>query len=248
MSESVANGAGSVPVLYSFRRCPYAMRARLAIAASGQRCELREVVLRAKPAGLIAASPKATVPVLVLPDGGVLEQSLDIMQWALALHDPEGWLPRSDAERDDIDALIAGCDGEFKRHLDRYKYPNRYVQAEVPSTAEELAAEPDLQSGVHTAAFAMAHRTAGAAFVAMLDARLAGAGQGLVGGRWSLADAAILPFVRQFAATDPVWFEAQPWPAVLAWLAAFVESARYLAVMDKYSAWRDGTPGVTFPA
>ena len=111
------------PILYSFRRCPYAMRARLALLVSGTVCGIREVKLSAKPAELIAASPKATVPVLVLPDRTVIDQSLDIMRWALGQGDPEGWLDRAD------DALIAANDGPFKHHLDHYKYPDRH-QAE----------------------------------------------------------------------------------------------------------------------
>jgi glutathione S-transferase len=111
------------PILYSFRRCPFAMRARMALLVSGTQCEIREVKLRAKPAELIAASPKATVPVLVLPHGGAIEQSLDIMRWALARNDPEGWLGGDDA------ALIATNDGAFKHHLDRAKYPDRYAES-----------------------------------------------------------------------------------------------------------------------
>ena len=112
---------GPHPILYSFRRCPYAMRARLALLASGTACEIREVKLAAKPADLIAASPKATVPVLVLPDGEVIDESLDIMRWSLARNDPEQWLARDDRE------LIATNDGPFKHHLDRYKYPERHA-------------------------------------------------------------------------------------------------------------------------
>jgi glutathione S-transferase len=110
-------------ILYSFRRCPFAMRARMALLVSGTLCEIREVKLRTKPAELIAASSKATVPILVLPDGGVIEQSLDIMRWALARNDPEGWLRGDDA------ALIATNDGAFKHHLDRAKYPGRYAES-----------------------------------------------------------------------------------------------------------------------
>ncbi len=107
-------------ILYSFRRCPYAMRARMALIASGQKVVLREVALRDKPAEMIAASPKGTVPVLVLPDGSVIDESIDIMRWALARHDPEDWLLGDDP------ALIAHNDGAFKHHLDRYKYVSRY--------------------------------------------------------------------------------------------------------------------------
>jgi glutathione S-transferase len=110
-------------VLYSFRRCPYAMRARLAVLASGIVCEIREVKLSAKPAEMLEASPKGTVPVLVLPDGRVIDESIDIIRWALGQSDPEGWLKRDDT------ALIASNDGPFKHHLDRYKYPQRHQTA-----------------------------------------------------------------------------------------------------------------------
>lgn len=123
----------ALPILYSFRRCPYAMRARMALWTAGIAVELREVKLAAKPAELIAASPKATVPVLVLADGTVIDQSLDIMRWALAQHDPEGWLAG------DEPALIAANDGSFKHHLDRAKYPTRYAADGVDHRAAALA-------------------------------------------------------------------------------------------------------------
>src|SRR4051812_31105758 len=124
------NGS-QLPILYSFRRCPYAMRARLAIAASGQRCELREVVLRDKPAEMLAASPKGTVPVLIDTDGRVLEESLDIMRWALGRSDPQAWLEPPSGSLEDMLELIARCDGDFKFHLDRYKYARRYQGADA---------------------------------------------------------------------------------------------------------------------
>ncbi|MBT8427753.1 MAG: glutathione S-transferase N-terminal domain-containing protein, partial [Erythrobacter sp.] len=107
-------------VLYSFRRCPYAMRARMALSISGAEYEHREVVLRDKPPQMLEVSPKGTVPVLVTEDGAVLEESLDIMRWALSQNDPEGWLARDDGK------LLAANDGPFKHHLDRYKYSTRY--------------------------------------------------------------------------------------------------------------------------
>lgn len=131
------------PVLYSFRRCPYAMRARMALVASGIGCHIREVKLSRKPAELIAASAKATVPVLVRADGGVLSESLDIMHWALEQNDPESWLAREDR------ALIEANDGPFKHHLDRYKYPDRH------------ASDPAM------------HRAAGLELLETLEARLA---------------------------------------------------------------------------
>lgn len=200
------------------------MRARLALAASGMVCELREVVLARKPPALLHASPKGTVPVLVLPDGAVLEQSLDIMLWALRRHDPLGWLPAKGANLDAALALIALCDGDFKAQLDRYKYPARY----------------QLSDGV-------AHRTEGAKFLLRLDTRLHACGY-LHGHHFGLADAAMAPFVRQFAHTDPAWFARQPWPALQPWLAAFEASAAYQQVMDKLPPWEEGQTPVRFPA
>ena len=210
------------PVLYSFRRCPYAMRARLALQAAGIRCELREVALKQKPEALLQASPKGTVPVLVLP-GRVIEQSLDIILWALAQHDPEGWVPRDAALKADALDLVAQCDGEFKNNLDRYKYPSRY----------------DLPDG-------LAHRSQGAEFLASLQARLQMHSH-LIDDQWRWADAAIAPFVRQFAHTDPDWFAQQPWPALQAWLARFEDSPAYARVMEKYKPWHMGQPQVAFP-
>lgn len=215
---------GALPVLYSFRRCPYAMRARLALAVSDQAHELREVVLKSKPAALLAASPKGTVPVLVLPDGRVIDESLDIMRWALARNDPQQWLVPPAASREDIDALIAANDGTFKQQLDRYKYPKRYPQ----------------ECGGDAPGFAPRQRDETVPWLALLDARL---GQGwLMGTQASLADMAMLPFVRQFAHTDPVWFAAQAWPRLQTWLAAFETSALYLRVMDKHAPWQSPDP------
>ncbi len=207
----------ALPVLYSFRRCPYAMRARLALAISGQAHELREVVLKNKPADLLAASPKGTVPVLVMPNGQVIEQSLDIMRWALQLRDPQGWLS---ADRATMGKLIAANDGPFKHSLDRYTYPNRYAD----------------ESGGDAVGFALTYRAEAAHWLAQLDARLDGGW--LLGTQASLADMAILPFVRQFAHTDADWFAAQPWPRLQGWLAAFEGSALYAGVMDKQPPWQ----------
>lgn len=213
------------PVLYSFRRCPYAMRARLVLAASGQRVELREVVLRDRPAELIAASPKATVPVLVLPDGTVIDESLDVMRWALALNDPEGWWPDDPGERALIDTLIAVNDGAFKAALDRYKYPGRYAAETIVRTAQ---------------------RTIAADILSDYEARLASGW--LIGDRPTLADIALLPFVRQFAHVDRNWFDARPWPNLIAWLDRFLESARFAAIMARYRPWRPGDAATLFPA
>jgi glutathione S-transferase len=208
--------ASVVPILYSFRRCPYVMRARLALLASGSVCEIREVKLSAKPAELIAASPKGTVPVLVLPGGRVIDESLDVMHWALQRHDPEHWLSRVD------NTSTAANDGPFKYHLDRYKYGERHLS----DPAE--------------------HRAAGLKILADLEARLT-AQSHLCGESMGLADAAILPFVRQFAETDREWFDLQPVPRVQAWLARFVASPLFAAAMHRYKPWRSGDASLTFP-
>ncbi len=204
------------PVLYSFRRCPYAMRARLALAVSGTRCDLREVNLSAKPESMLYASPKGTVPVLVLPDGTVLDESLDIMRWALAGRDPEGWLARDDA------GLISLNDGPFKRDLDRTKYPERH------------GSDP------------LVHRARGLEFLRALDDRLQGACQ-LCGAERGLADAAIVPFVRQFAAIDRDWFDQQPLPHLKVWLAGHLDSDLFAAIMVRVKPWSSGDLPVAFP-
>ena len=202
-------------VLYSFRRCPYAMRARLALAVSGQTYELRDIKLKDKPPELLAASPKATVPVLVLPDGTVIDESLEIMLWALQQNDPNGWLAPQYASLEQMETLIAGNDGPFKQHLDRYKYPNRF---------------PAESSG-NWQGFAISQRAAGEKWLLELEAMLIGGW--LYGTAASLADMAVLPFIRQFAHTDAAWFAAQPWPRVQSWLQDFEASALFNSVMQK---------------
>ncbi len=207
----------ALPVLYSFRRCPYAMRARLALAVSGVDYELREVSLKSKPAEILTASPKGTVPVLVLPSGQVIDESLDIMRWALAQNDPYSWLTQGTLA--DMLASIADNDGKFKHALDRYKYPNRYP----------------LESGGDAKAFALTQRVEAASWLQTLEPCLS---QGwLFSPQPSLADMATLPFVRQFAHTDAAWFAAQPWPQLQAWLARFEASGLFESVMAKHELW-----------
>lgn len=199
------------------------MRARLALAVSGQTVELREVDLKDKPAEMLQVSPKGSVPVLVDIDGKVLEESLDIMLWALRQHDPAHSLEPETEGLAEMLVLIAECDGDFKHHLDRYKYPERY-----PGTDPLL------------------HRAAGAAFLARLDARLS-AHTHLFGDRPALADMAIAPFVRQFARTDAVWFEQQPWSALRVWLDKLVNTADFAHIMSRYIKWIPGATCVRFP-
>jgi glutathione S-transferase len=194
------------PVLYSFRRCPYAIRARLAIDVAGVVVETREILLRDKPTAFLAASPSGTVPCLVT-DAGVVDESLEVMIWALRQHDPEGWLEMPDAGWD----WIARCDGPFKAALDRVKYASRHAPGDVAAA-----------------------RGVAVAFLQDLEAALGD----WVFARASIADCALLPFVRQFAMIDAAWFAALPLPRVQAWLAQGVASVRFVRVMEKRAVWQ----------
>jgi len=190
-------------VLYSFRRCPYAMRARMALRYSGVPLSIVEVSLKAKPAEMLALSPKGTVPVLVCADGRVIEQSLEIMHWALARHDPDNWLGPDSA------ALIEENDQVFKVNLDRYKYAIRYPEQPMEQ-----------------------YRAQGAAFLQRLEVLLEQTPY-LAGDTLSLADIALAPFVRQFAHVDRDWFEQAPYPRLNAWLERFLASELFISVMTK---------------
>ncbi len=207
-----------LPVLYSFRRCPYAMRARLALSVSQQSCVLREIDLKNRPDQLYEASPKGTVPVLVFPGGEVLEESLEIMHWALGQQDPESWLAPFEATADEARSLLEECDGDFKFHLDRYKYAQRY---------EEVNPEN--------------HRSKASSFLHRLN-RMLTPNPFLFGLQASMVDMAVAPFVRQFAFADIDWFKAQDWEPLTSWLECFLDSARFRSVMRKYSVWNPDEP------
>lgn len=204
------------------------MRARLAIVASGLKVHVREIVLRDKPEHMIELSPKGTVPVLLLPDGKVLEQSLEIMHWALGLSDPHGLSNLSAEETVLAGQLIVLLDGEFKQHLDRYKYPERYATKE---------------SGFDR----MYHRTAGVEILSQWNTFIESSGH-LTGKRLTWVDLAVLPFVRQFRIPEPDWFDALPQVAALSKrLAEFVESDWFEAAMVKLNPWKPGDPNTIFP-
>ena len=192
------------------------MRARMAVAVSGVGVELREVVLRDKPVEMLEISPKGTVPVLLTPDGVVIEESFDIIRWALMQRDPDGWLRHAD------DRLIAANDGPFKQALDRYKYPHRY----------------GLQNGTE-------HRDAAMVHLAVLNSLLEDAPY-LGGEQPALTDIALFPFVRQFAATDKSWFDAQPLTALQRWLQAWLASELFAIIMTRYPQWKAGDPPTRF--
>ena len=203
----------NLPILYSFRRCPYAMRARLALRSAGIKLWLREVHLRNKPAALTDISPKATVPVLQLADGGVVEQSLDIMHWAFDHADPEGMRPKA---KQFYDQLAADCEARFKPHLDRFKYQNRYGR--------------DDQQNDPAKHYRHAH-----AYLAEVSTKITDAGW-IDAAQISMADMVIAPFVRQFANADPDW-KQQASPILQNWLVQFVQSRRFQAIMMKIPPW-----------
>ena len=195
-----------LPILYSFRRCPYAMRARMSIVRTGYICEHREVILRDRPKHMMEISPKGTVPVLLLPNGNVIEESLEIMQhvlsWDLSAAELH-WVDRND--------------NEFKFHLDRYKYPNRYENVD-----------------------SLEQRSMAKAYLDDLDKYLSDEISS------SLNDA-LFPFVRQFANHDRDWFDAQNWENLHLWLADNLSSDEFTLCMKKYPQWHEGDDLVIFP-
>lgn len=210
------------PILYSFRRCPYAIRARLALRACGVEVLLREIILREKPAEMLAISPKGTVPVLQLVDGRVVDESYDIMCWALAQNDPQGWLEYDNESLAEAACLIKKNDCEFKGCLDRYKYPD--------------------QSDEHSPLY---YRQQGEAFIQELENRLSFQPY-LLGDCASIADIAILPFIRQFAHVDREWFHKTHYKSVHQWLTRFLESDLFLSVMKKQKPWKASDHDIIF--
>lgn len=209
----VLNMKVSLPCLYSFRRCPYAIRARLGILFAEQTVELREIVLRNKPAQMLQISPKGTVPVLQLVNGQVIEESREILEWALGEQGPEGLLG---ADLIHANALIDQNDNEFKYWLDRYKYADRY---------------PEYSQ--------LEYRQHGEEFLQVLEDLLS-QNNYLLGNSISLADIAIMPFVRQFAHVDRNAFYGLPYPQVQQWLRTWLEHPVFLRAMTKYLPWQEG--------
>jgi glutathione S-transferase len=203
------------PILYSYRRCPYAMRARMTLSYAGIQVEIREIALREKPAHMLAVSPKGTVPVLVLASNEVLEQSLDIMNWALQQSDVDEWIIQDQAGQKLTADLIATNDGAFKQALDKYKYAIRF-----PENPPEI------------------YRAQGEEFLQRLEILLQ-QNTHLCRNTISKADVAIFPFVRQFSMVDESWFESADYPSLKAWLNGLLNSQLFLGVMQKYPVWAD---------
>ena len=204
----------NLPILYSFRRCPYAMRARMAIHISSQKCEIREVLLRDKPPSMLEYSSKGTVPVLVLQSGEVIDESLDVIDWALNMNDPDNWQRSKNNEK--TKELIKINDGEFKYHLDRYKYSKRYDNE-----------DPEF------------HRKKCLSFIEKVNSELQNS-KYIFDDAISYIDISLLPFIRQFRIADNEWFDELPYENVKSWLSNFLNSELLKSIMSKYDIWKEG--------
>lgn len=216
MSAELNHQLKNTPVLYSFRRCPFAMRARLALVASQTEVELREIVLRDKPEHMVQLSPKATVPVLWLPNCSVIDESLDIMKWALKRHDPKGWFNLTESEQNEANQLLQQLDGPFKHHLDRYKYASRHKTDPVVHLQACIDILLQWQQRLNQNAY-------------------------ILGDNPTYVDYAMLPFVRQFRIANPDTFDKlDSIPAVQQWLGNYLNSDLYEKIMLKYDPWHPG--------
>lgn len=210
----------TLPCLYSFRRCPYAMRARLGLLFAEQQVELREVVLKNKPPQMLDISPKGTVPVLQLADGTVIEQSREIILWVLEQNDPQNLLDKTVFNQ--ANALIDQNDNEFKDWLDRYKYADRHLEM----TQEE-------------------YRQQGEVFLQQLEKQLEKHAY-LLGDKVTVADISIMPFVRQFAHVNREAFYGLPYPNLQRWLQDWLQHPLFLQAMTKFKPWEEGDELVVF--
>ena len=208
------------PVLYSFRRCPYCMRAHMALKYSGVKVELREVDLQDYPPQALKISAKATVPVLHLPDGTVIDESWDIVKWALAQNDPDNWSGKNNEHALDAEILIETNDFSFKEDLDRYKYADRHPE----------------HSEAH-------YRKSCEVFIEELEDMLS-ENSYLLADELSLADIGVFPFVRQFSLVDKDWFEQAPYPRVRQWLNKLINTKLFTDVFQKHELWQESAPAI----
>lgn len=215
--SSMEQNNSQLPVLYSFRRCPYAMRARMALVYSGVQCVLREVELKNKPQSLLEYSPKGTVPVMVLPDGSIVEESLDLVNYALNFNDPSGLLAVNDEVSKDIESLIDKNDTDFVKWLTRYKYFERFPEQ---SQTEYLnIIQENYFNNFET-------RLSSHSYIAA-DQR-------------TKADIVLVPFVRQFALADKEYFYNSKYTKIIAWLDEFLSEPNFEIVMQKHKPWQEG--------
>ena len=224
MKEYKSASSKVTPVLYSFRRCPYAMRARLAVQYSGVIVELREVDLKDKPEEMLSLAKNATVPILLLPDGSIIEESWDIMIWALRKNDPDLWLGADESYLFEAEMLIEMNDYSFKPDLDHYKYADRHLE--------------------HPAEH---YRDQGEEFLQDLEEVLSQS-KYLLGDTISVADIGIVPFIRQFAFVDKPWFDQAPYPKLQSWLQEILGTKLFESMMLKLPVWKPGDQAVIFPS
>ena len=192
----------------------------MAIHISGQKCELREVLLRDKPPSMLEYSAKGTVPVLILQDGNVIDESLDVIDWALNLNDPDDWQRSKDTKK--TKELIKINDGEFKYHLDRYKYSKRYDNE-----------DPEF------------HRKKCLKFIESINNELNNS-KYIFDDNISYADIVVLPFIRQFRIADIEWFDSLPYDNLKKWLSSFLDSSLLNSIMKKYDLWQEGDSLIIF--
>lgn len=222
-AAAISCEAAPYPVLYSFRRCPYAIRARIAIEYAGISTELREVLLRAKPEDMLKLSPKGTVPVLLTVDQVVIDQSMDIIAWALTQRDPDNWLDNNSVHYREQGDLIDWNDNQFKYYLDRYKYADRFTQFPKHHYREKCRPFLDeLESRLRRTQFLFANKS-------------------------TVSDIAIFPFVRQFAGVDIQWFESSPYRSLNYWLKTHIQSDLFKNVMIKHNPWTPGDDRIMIP-
>ena len=221
----------TLPILYSLKNCPYAMRARMAIFYSQNAVVLCNIALNNKPAKMLDASPKGTVPVLVLSEQepSIIDESLDIMLWALSNNDPSDLLHKEDSSAlPNMLKLIATFDNEFKGCLEAYKCAKRYHEDNLIDC-----------------------RQACEIFIHDLEQRLTEQhlteNRFLMSSKLSLADIAVLPFIRQFAKVERQWYLQSPYPHVRSWLNNFLQNAMFAKVMTKYPLWSQHSEKIIFP-
>lgn len=213
-----------LPILYTFRRCPYAMRARMAIYYSGIKVEIREILLKDKPKQMLEVSSKGTVPVLLKSNGEVVAESREVIMWALKQYDPDNWYAGlCQDQQGEIQFLINRNDNDFKPWLDRYKYSVGY-----PEHSQEH------------------YRKNAEVYLFDLNSRLSRS-KYLIGDAMSVADIAIFPFIRQFAFVDKAWFDQAPYTYLGDWLNKLLKSELFSAIMDKYDCWHHGDVITVFP-
>ena len=218
----------TIPILYSFRRCPYAMRARLIILLSQIKVELREVKLSNKPEEMTTISKKGTVPVLLLPNDKIIDESLDVMNWALDINDPENIKNTIINYEKDTKHIIEKFDSDFKYHLDRYKYYTRYRDDHKLKTKED-------------------HRDLALETLKIVEDKLNSQNSWIFGNHPSFLDIAILPFVRQYRIADIAWFdEAMPLRKTHRWLMQFLDWQTFIRSMEKYKIWESRDKPVYF--